>query len=118
MTLLCFVRVKLQQGIVLLDKWLAIGGLTLSKQKTKITHIDQGFDFLGTTIHRFYTSDVKTKLVIKPSKKSIQTCRSKLRNLWVKGYGNPVLLTIRRLNSFIRGWVNYFRPYLSKEVFS
>jgi RNA-directed DNA polymerase len=114
----CKSEAAAKESYVTLDKWLSIRGLRLSKQKTKITHIDQGFDFLGTTIRRFHISDVKSRLLIKPSKKSILKCRLKLKRLWTEGQGNPVNLTIRRLNAFIRGWANYFRPYVSKEVFS
>jgi RNA-directed DNA polymerase len=43
-------------------------GLTLSEEKTLITHIDDGFDFLGWTFRKF-----KSKLIIKPSKESIKS---------------------------------------------
>jgi len=102
----------------ILNNWLSRRGLNVSKENSKIAHIDDGFNFLGTTIRRFYISDIKTTLLIKPSKKSILKCRSKLKNLWVKGYGNPVSAVVHNLNAFIQTWSNSFRPYASKEVFS
>ena len=42
-------------------------GLELSEEKTKITHIDQGFDFLGFNVRKY-----NSKLLIKPSKKNIK----------------------------------------------
>ena len=114
----CKSEIAAKETYVELNKWLSIRGLSLSKEKIKITHVDQGFDFLGATIRRFRISDVKTRLLIKPSKKSILKCRAKLKRLWNQGRGKPINLTIKRLNAFIRDWVNYFRPYASKEVFS
>jgi len=102
----------------ILNKWLSSRGLSLSKEKTTISHIDDGFDFLGTNVRRYHISDTKTRLLIKPSKRSILKCQSKLKALWVQGYGKPATLTMRRLNAFIRGWANYFRMYISKDVFS
>lgn len=56
----------------LVSQFLNTRGLTLSEEKTKITHIDEGFDFLGWTFRKF-----KGKLIIKPSKDSIKTLISK-----------------------------------------
>lgn len=52
--------------IPLLNTFLKERGLKLSAEKTKITHIDEGFDFLGFNIRKY-----KGKLLIKPVKKSI-----------------------------------------------
>ncbi len=87
-------------------------GLELSKEKTKITHIDAGFDFLGVNVRKY-----KGKLIIKPSKKSI---KSFLEN--IRGYIKlkPMAKTenlICHLNPKIRGWANYFRHVCAKSTF-
>ena len=87
-------------------------GLQLSEEKTLITHIDDGFDFLGKNI-RMYNG----KLLIKPSKTSIKSFLDKVRSI-IKD--NPSLkqdILIRRLNPVIRGWVNHQRFVVSSEVF-
>lgn len=101
-----------------LEGWLAARGLEPSKATIKIAHVDDGLDFLGTTTRRFRVSGTKTRLIIKPSKGSILRCHSRLKGLWVQGYGSPTHLTVRRLNAFVRGWSSYFRHYVSTEVFS
>ena len=54
-------------------------GLELSREKTRITHIEEGFDFLGQNIRKY-----KGKLLIKPSKKNVKTFLGKVRET-VKG---------------------------------
>jgi RNA-directed DNA polymerase len=88
-------------------------GLQLSEEKTLITHIDDGFDFLGKNIRKY-----KGKLLIKPSKPAIKALLEKVRDII---RSNPSLrqdLLIYRLNPIIRGWVNYHRFTISKRAFS
>lgn len=115
---LCATENDAEKTVEVLRNWLSTRGLTLSKEKTRIVHVEDGFDFLGTTVRRFTLSDGTPKLIIRPSKKSILKCRSKLKVLWAQAYGNPASFGIRRINSFIRGWANYSRHYVSKEIFS
>src|SRR5260221_14692604 len=68
------------QGI--LKEWLRERGLTLSEEKTRIVHLTEGFDFLGFNIRHYpapKTSRTGWKLLIKPSKESVQTMRTKLK---------------------------------------
>lgn len=88
-------------------------GLELSQEKTKITHIEDGFDFLGFNIRKY-----KNVLFIKPSKKSIKDFLMDIRET-IKS--NPTATTqglIHLLNPKIRGWANYFRHVVAKETFS
>jgi RNA-directed DNA polymerase len=88
-------------------------GLILSEEKTHITHIGQGFDFLGFNVRKY-----NGKLLIKPAKKSIKLFLDTIRAL-IKS--NPTIKTdslIRLLNPKFRGWANYFRYVVSKEIFS
>lgn len=88
-------------------------GLELSLEKTKITHIDEGFDFLGFNIRKY-----GKKLLIKPSEASIKKVSESIRET-IKKLGNTrTEKLIVRLNSIIRGWTNYFRSCVAKEIFN
>jgi RNA-directed DNA polymerase len=93
--------------------FLAERGLTLSEEKTSITDIDQGFDFLGFNVRKYHG-----KLLIKPAKKSVKAFLGAMRAL-IKS--NPTIKTaslIRLLNPKLRGWANYYRHVVSKRTFS
>lgn len=87
-------------------------GLQLSEEKTVITHIDEGFNFLGQNIRKY-----NGKLLIKPSKSSIKTFLAKVRKIIKDSKQATQEQLIRRLNPVIRGWVNYHRFVVSSEVF-
>jgi RNA-directed DNA polymerase len=118
---LCETEADAQVAHHTLQSWLAERGLSLSPQKTRIVHLQQGFDFLGCNIRHYaapQTSRTGWKLLIKPSKRSILSCRSTLREVWQQMRGYPLTNLISTLNSKIRGWANYFCPYVSSEVFA
>ena len=73
----------------ILAESMKVRGLTLSSEKTKIVHLSEGFDFLGFNIRQYPASNTKTgwKLLIKPSQKSVQAIRNKLRKIWFDGLG-------------------------------
>lgn len=56
-------------------------GLELSQEKTKITHINDGFDFLGQNVRKYKCKN-KQKLLIKPSKNSIHTFLENIRKVF------------------------------------
>jgi RNA-directed DNA polymerase len=87
-------------------------GLTLSTEKTIITPISEGFDFLGQTLRKF-----KEKLIIKPSKKSIKAILEKLRGIIDKNKATSAYELIAQLNPVIRGWCNYHKHASSKKIF-
>lgn len=106
--------------IEILKTWLQQRGLELSGEKTKIVHLSEGFDFLGFNIRHYRnekTSKTGWKLLIKPSKESVNKIRNKLRELWLSLRGSNVLAIIKCLNPIIRGWANYFRSGVSSETF-
>ncbi|NEZ60910.1 group II intron reverse transcriptase/maturase [Leptolyngbyaceae cyanobacterium CCMR0081] len=88
-------------------------GLELSKEKTKITHIDKGFDFLGQTIRKY-----RGKLLIKPSKKSLKRFLANIRKVIKSNKQAKAGELIAYLNPRIRGWVNYHRHVVSSKTFS
>ena len=84
---------------ILISEFLKNRGLTLSEEKTKITNIDDGFDFLGWTFRKF-----KGKLIVKPSKTSIKAQISKCSDIILKvGKALSQSELIRKLNPVIRG---------------
>lgn len=88
-------------------------GLELSLSKTKITHIDEGFDFLGFNVRKY-----KGKLLIKPSKKNIKSFLRETRRLIKSNATVATEVLISQLNPKIRGWANYFCRVVAKETFS
>lgn len=94
-------------------------GLTLSEEKTKITHITKGFDFLGFNFRKYklYNSD-KTKLLIKPQKEKVlnllKSCKETLDNNKSAKLPNIIFL----LNQKLIGWGMYYRHVASKSTFS
>ena len=97
----------------IVKEFLSERGLRLSEEKTLITHINDGFDFLGKSIRKY-----NGKLLIKPSKSSIKALLEKVRSIIKGGKSLNQELLIRKLNPVIRGWVNNQRFVVSSEVFS
>lgn len=93
--------------------FLAARGLALSDEKTHITHIDQGFDFLGFNIRKY-----GNKLIIKPCKKNIKTFLVNIREVVKTLKGTDTATLLRMLNPKIRGWANYYRHVVSKETYN
>ncbi len=103
-----------------LSEWLIMRGLTFSTEKTRIVHLSEGFDFLGMNIRVFKTKKKKSGLVllIRPSKKSVNKIREKLRVMWTTLSGSSVDTVIDTLNPIIRGWANYHRREVASRTFS
>ena len=95
-------------------------GLELSKEKTRITHLSKGFDFLGWNFRRYdCTSRKDGKIVfIKPSKNNIQDFKDRLKEVFKELNGHNQLSVIAKLNPIIRGWANYHKNVVSKEIFN
>jgi len=97
----------------IIHDFLAIRGLELSPEKTVITHIDDGFDFLGWNFRKY-----KGKLLIKPSQKSIKSITQNLKTIVNKAKSWTQNELIKTLNPVIRGWANYHRHIVAKDTFS
>ena len=94
-------------------KFMGERGLKLSEEKTVITHIEDGFDFLGQNIRKY-----KGKVLVKPSKENTKRFLDNIREIIKR---NPTVKQkdlINRLNPKIRGWANYHRHIVAKETFS
>jgi RNA-directed DNA polymerase len=96
----------------LIEEFMRERGLTLSPEKTKITHIDEGFDFLGQNVRKY-----KGKMLITPSKANVKTFLGKIRaKINAKKTVKQDKL-IRELNPMIRGWANYHRHIVAQRTF-
>jgi RNA-directed DNA polymerase len=117
----CETREDAERVQKILVEWLKERGLTLSEEKTRIVHLTEGFDFLGFNIRHYpapQTSRTGWKLLIKPSKESVQDVQRKLKDQWDKSQGTNIQAVLAKLNPIIRGWANYFRTAVAKEIFS
>ena len=98
----------------LVEHFLRERGLELSHEKTRITHIEDGFDFLGQTIRRYRNG----KVLIKPSKRSVKTFLAKIQETIDNSGSMTAGDLIRRLNQQIKGWTMYHRYAVSKRTFA
>jgi RNA-directed DNA polymerase len=96
----------------MLRDFLAERGLSLSDEKTHITRIEDGFDFLGFHFRKFGET-----LLTSPSKSSIKRLREKVRNIVRVCRGAPGHVLVGWLNPVLRGWCNYHRHGTSGRVF-
>lgn len=116
----CETKEDASKTVSTLNEWMKDRGLSLSEEKSKIVHLKEGFDFLGFNIRHYAVTNTNTgwKLLIKPSKKSMQELRSKVKQVWLVNKSQNIDTLISKLNPIIRGWANYFRIGVSSEAFS
>ena len=88
-------------------------GLELSIEKSRITKIESGFDFLGFNIRKYHE-----KLLIKPSKASIKSFLEDIRATIKSASAQPTEILIHRLNQKITGWTNYYKGGVSSKIFA
>ena len=94
-------------------------GLRLSEEKTRVCHIDEGFDFLGWRIQRrnWRGRIGKRAVYTYPSKKSLNSVIDKVRTITRRHKHLTLADLLRRLNPTLRGWCNYFRHGVSSRTF-
>lgn len=97
----------------LIEQFLATRGLELSQEKTRITHIKDGFDFLGQNVRKW-----GGKLIITPSKTNVATFLANIREV-VKGHKTATAgHLVMQLNLKIKGWAIYHRHICAKHTFN
>jgi len=102
----------------LVEQFMRERGLELSQEKTVITHIEDGFDFLGQNVRKFRKRLGKDSIVLTtPSKKNVQTFLRKVRTFLDDNKQATAYGIITKLNPMIRGWANYHCHAASKETF-
>jgi RNA-directed DNA polymerase len=102
----------LEEAKTLIEEFLKVRGLSLSPEKTKIAHIDEGFDFLGWNVRKY-----DGKLLIKPANKNVQAFLRKIRKVIKISKAAKQEDMIATLNPIIRGWANYHQNQVSKSTF-
>jgi RNA-directed DNA polymerase len=98
---------------------LAPMGLRLSAAKTRVCHIDEGFDFLGWRIQRraWRGRSGKHAIYTYPSKKSLNSIVAKVRSLTCRARHRTLADLLRQLNPALRGWCTYFQHGVSSRTF-
>jgi RNA-directed DNA polymerase len=95
-------------------------GLRLAEEKTRVVHIDEGFDFLSFTIRRMRKRGTSKHYVYTvPSKRAIQAIKDKVAAKTYRStlHQEPDML-IQGINRALAGWANYFRHGVSSAAFS
>lgn len=110
---MCHSREQAEQVKARLAEWLAPRGLVFNEDKTRITHLDRGVDFLGFTIRRYPNG----KLLTKPSNDALRRIRKRLSTEAKALRGANVEAVIGKFNPIIAGWAAYYRIGVSKRVF-
>jgi len=95
------------------EQFLRERGLELSEEKTRIVHIDEGFDFLGWNFRKY-----NGKVLIKPSRKNVTAFYGKVRDIIAKSLSDPTAKLIKRLHPILRGWAEYHKGVVAKQTFS
>jgi len=101
------------EAMPVLVEFLKERGLSLSREKTRITHITEGVDFLGWNMRKY-----GGKLLTKPSKANIKAHLAKVREIIKANKTIKQVDLIGILNPVLRGWANYHRHAVAKNVFA
>jgi RNA-directed DNA polymerase len=96
----------------LVERFLHKRGLVLSQEKTTITHIEDGFDFLGQNIRKYHG-----KILTKPSQRAVKDLLAHVREIVKKQAGASAGALIQQLNPVIRGLAAYHQHVVSKRIF-
>jgi RNA-directed DNA polymerase len=100
----------------LIEAFMRERGLELSSEKTCVTHIADGFDFLGQNVRKYKTGK-QHKLLIKPAQKNVHAHLEKIRDIIKKNQTLSAGRLILLLNPIIRGWAQYHQHVVSADVF-
>ncbi|MFF1570971.1 group II intron maturase-specific domain-containing protein [Streptomyces sp. NPDC058293] len=95
-------------------------GLRLSQEKTRVVHVDDGFDFLGHNIRRQRKRGTsKDVIYTRPSKRAIKAIKERISELTYRHTRNQSLARLlERLNRTLAGWANYFRHGVAKATYN
>jgi len=104
---------SLEQIQIQIQQWLLDRGLKFSFEKTLITSMEDGFDFLGFN-HRHYNG----KLLIKPSKKKVLDFCKRIGKEIKKMNGAEQESLVKKLNPILQGFANYYKGVVSKDAFN
>ena len=92
--------------------------LQLSEPKTLVTHVDDGFTFLGFDIRRYQGRHGKPVVLIRPSAKSVQKLKHKIKTLTQRSTTHePVWYKVIQINQILRGWTAYYQHVNASSTF-
>ncbi|MBU3175187.1 group II intron reverse transcriptase/maturase [Clostridium estertheticum] len=114
---MCNTKKDAEDVYELLKPYLDKRGLELSKEKTRVVTIDEGFNFLGLNV-RMYQTCQGEKLLIKPSKESIKKSKETISTEIQKLKGKNVGAVINKINPIITGIGNYWSAWVAKHTYS
>ena len=102
------------------EQFLSVRGVELSQEKTRITHITTGFDFLGWNFRKYVPKSQyrKPTLLIKPSKKNVSAFYRRVREIITDSGALTQDALIGQLNPVLRGWAQYHSAAVAKQTFS
>jgi RNA-directed DNA polymerase len=104
---------SLERVLILIKRWLSERGLEINEEKTRIVHINDGFNFLGFNLRHY-----QGKILIKPEKEKVLRFCKKIGITLSKLKSATQEEVIKTLNPLLRGFANYYRGQVSKETFS
>jgi RNA-directed DNA polymerase len=118
----------IKEAKLVVKEFLAHVGLEIKPSKTLTVHSTDGFDFLGVNIKHYKTGEYRSAkrtngeptgyvVLITPSKKAVCDHYKRLAEIVDRHRASSQEYLIKNLNPIIQGWCNYYKPYVSKEVF-
>lgn len=91
--------------------------LELSVEKTHITHVNDGFDFLGFHVQRYISAHDRPKVLVTPTTEAKKRLKSKIKEMTSrKRFRDSPLLKFSALNAVLRGWIGYYRHSNTKKI--
>jgi RNA-directed DNA polymerase len=110
----CRTKEQAETLVPIITKWLEENvGVELNREKTKITHIDEGFIFLG-----FHFRKYKGKLLIKPDSRKVKSFLRNVREYLKDNKQAKQETVIKHLNPKIRGFAEYYKNVISSQTFT
>ena len=87
--------------------------LELSEEKTLVTQVERGFDFLGFHIHKYQRSTLIT-----PSRKAMSKFREKVKQRVWEAFSLDDVAAVIHINRYLVGWGMYYRSVSSSTAFN
>lgn len=104
-------------------------GVELNEDKTRIVHVNHGFEFLGYKIkrgrrplrlasHRIKSGAHQGALYVYPRQKSIENFKAQVRSRTKRNIPLTTEQLVEELNPVIRGWGNYYKKAHVRKLFN
>lgn len=101
-----------------LQPYLKKRGLKLAEDKTKVTKLINGFDFIGFNFRKYYNKNGSLKVLVKPNKESIKNAKTNIKEKFEQSIGTNAKILLTNLLPVIRGYSNHWKHVVSKEIYS